>query len=137
MYRKFLANCKHVWQQLQLLAVLKDIAMSNNTQKPEWLDEFENLANDKLDSGSSCHQVHPIIENWYATLAEPPKSRDSVIQAMSCLSTELLTDMPDDIFEALFDNDLDYEVVIDWVQDILMVGRAFQDALANGNLDDL
>lgn len=137
MYRKFLANCKRVWQQLQLLTVLKDMAMSNNTQKPEWLDEFENLANDKLDSGSSCHQVHPIIENWYATLAEPPKSRDSVIQAMSCLSTELLTDMPDDIFEALFDNDLDYEVVIAWVQDILMVGRAFQDALANGNLDDL
>lgn len=137
MYKKFLVNCKRVWQQLQLLAVSKEAAMSNNTQRPEWLDEFENLANEQLEAGSSCHQVHPIIEQWYASLAEPPKSRDSVLQAMSCLSTELLTDMPDDIFEVLFDNELDYEAVVAWVQDILMIGRAFQDALSNGGLDDL
>lgn len=137
MYKKFLVKCKRVWQQLQRLAVSKEATMSNNTQRPEWLDEFENLANEQLETGSSCHQVHPIIEQWYASLAEPPPSRDSILQAMSCLSTELLTDMPDDIFEALFDNDLDYEAVVAWVQDILMIGRAFQDALTNGGLDDL
>ena len=32
---------------------------------------------------------------------EPPASRDSVIQAMSCLSTEILYDSPEDVLEAV------------------------------------
>lgn len=113
--------------------------MDKNDNKPNWLDEFENLANDQLETGSSCHQIHPIVENWYTKLLqeEPTMSRDSVLQAVSCLSTELVTDMPDEIFEALFNSDIDYEDVTFWIQQILMIGRAFQVSLDHGELDDL
>ena len=65
-------------------------------QEPDWLDEFEDLANRELGEGSSCEQVHPIVERWYheAMQPEPPASRDSVLQAMACLATEILYDAP-------------------------------------------
>lgn len=113
--------------------------MSKDVKRPKWLEEFEDLANERLESGSSCHQVHPIVEAWYNRLMQkaPPTSRDSVIQAISCLSTELITDMPENIFEALFNTDIDYEDIAAWIQEILIIGRAFQIALDNGDLDDL
>ena len=108
-------------------------------QRPEWLEEFEEMANERLDNGSACHQVHPIVENWYRKLLHqsPPPSRDSVLQAVSCLSTELVTDMPDSIFDALFNNETEYDDVTFWIQEMITVGRAFQIALDNGELDDL
>lgn len=115
--------------------------MNDSSQSPEdpnWLDEFEDLANRKLDYGSSCEQVHPIIERWFQKLMEtdPPESRASVEQAMSCLSTEVLNGLPDDLMEQLLDH-LTEDDLAAWVQHILLIGRAFESALHNGQLDDL
>jgi len=109
-----------------------------NKQRPDWLDEFEDLANTELGHGSACTQVHPIIANWYEEImaGDPPLSRDSVWQAMNCLTTELLTDMPAPLLEVL-DKDELAEDLADWVVEILLVGRALQAALESGRLDDL
>ncbi len=109
--------------------------MDEHNQRPKWLDEFEELANEQLGEGSSCRQVHPIIEAWYEQLmdGEPPGSRPSVLQAIACLSTEIILDMPEEL-------DLDEEDPQElsyWIQEILMIGRAFQIALDSGELDDL
>ncbi|MCB9436919.1 MAG: hypothetical protein H6673_07990 [Anaerolineales bacterium] len=121
-------------------------------KNPNWLEEFEELANTQLGEGSACKQIHPIIEGWYSRLmnGEPPQSRPSVMQAMACLSTEIMADMPEDLLEllGLEEDDTDSEALDDmdeaannelmfWVQEILMIGRAFQMALDSGELDDL
>jgi hypothetical protein len=106
--------------------------------EPEWLDEFQELANRELDDGSSCEQVHPVIEHWYHGLmqSEPPPSRDSVLQAMACLSTEILYDAPDDVLEAVLEH-VDEEALAGWIEYVLMIGRAFEISLKKGELDDL
>lgn len=121
-------------------------------KNPNWLEEFEELANTQLGEGSACKQIHPIIEVWYSRLmnGEPPQSRPSVMQAMACLSTEIMADMPEDLLEllGLEEDDTDSEALDEldeaannelmfWVQEILMIGRAFQMALDSGELDDL
>jgi hypothetical protein len=113
--------------------------MNEQPKRPKWLDEFENLANSQLASGSACSQIHPIVERWYQKLQtqDRPPSRDSVMQAISCLSTELIEEMPSEIFEAVSNNDLAYDQIAIWIQQILMVGRAFQLSLDRGELDDL
>lgn len=105
---------------------------------PNWLDEFEELANRELSEGPSCEQVHPVVERWYRGLMqhEPPASRDSVLQAMACLSTEILYDSPDDVLESVLQN-IDEEALSGWIEYVLMVGRAFEASLRNGELDDL
>jgi hypothetical protein len=105
---------------------------------PDWLDDFEELANRELADGSSCEQVHPVVERWYQRLMEqePPPSRDSVLQAMACLSTEILYDAPDDVLEEVLKH-LDEDVLVGWIEYILMIGRAFEIALHSGDLDDL
>lgn len=109
--------------------------MNEHNPRPNWLDEFEELANKQLGDGSSCRQVHPIIEAWYTQLmeGEPPESRASVLQAIACLSTEIILDMPE---ELNMDED-DTQELSYWIQEILMIGRAFQLALESGELDDL
>lgn len=104
---------------------------------PEWLKKFQELADEQLGHGSACEQVHPIIEQWYNDILaeDPPESRDSVLQAMACLSTELIMDAPDEVADML--EYLDEEEVSGWVQHILLVGRAMQIALDKGDLDDL
>jgi hypothetical protein len=111
---------------------------SPSPNEPDWLDEFEELADDQLGDGSACEQVHPIVEQWYADALEqePPESRDAVLQAMACLSTELIFDSPDGLMEALSEF-VDEDELALWVQHIVMVGRAFQIALDKGDLDDL
>lgn len=106
--------------------------------EPDWLDEFQDLANRELADGSSCDQVHPVIERWYRNLMqnEPPASRDSVLQAMACLSTEILYDSPEDVLEAVLEH-IDEEALVGWIEYVLMVGRAFEAALQKGELDDL
>ena len=106
--------------------------------EPEWLDEFEDLANRELGSGSSCAQIHPIIERWYAHLMEnePPESRASVIQAVACLATEVLYSAPDELLDQLTEA-VDEEDLALWVEHILLIGRAFEKALRSGDLDDL
>lgn len=103
-----------------------------------WLDEFQELANDQLDDGSSCEQVHPIIERWFTKLmeGEPPESRDSVAQAMACLATEVMYNTPEDFLEALMEN-VDEDDLVLWIEHLLLVGRAFEIALRKGELDDL
>jgi hypothetical protein len=107
-------------------------------QKPDWLEEFEELANAQLNDGSACDQVHPIVANWYAEVmtGDPPESRDSVWQALQCLTTEVMGDIPQVVAEALAERNVDEEMA-DWVTELLLVGRAFQIALDSGRLDDL
>ncbi len=106
--------------------------------KPEWLNEFEELANQQLEDGSSCEQVHPIIAQWYENLLQsaPPDSRDSVLQAMSCLTTEIMADIPDDVFTIMLKH-VDEDELAGWIEYVLMVGRAFEISLRKGDLDDL
>jgi hypothetical protein len=115
--------------------------MSDNPTSPndpKWLDEFEELANEELGDGSACEQVHPIVENWYSKLleGEPPTSRDSVIQAMACLATEILYDSPEDLVEAITEHVSEDELAT-FIEYVLMVGRAFEISLRSGDLDDL
>jgi hypothetical protein len=108
------------------------------TNEPNWLDEFEDMANDQLGEGSACEQVHPIIEKWYTDLldGEPPMSRDSVMQAMACLSTEIMIDSPEDLMNAVLEHVTEDEVAA-FIEYVLMVGRAFEISLRSGELDDL
>jgi hypothetical protein len=110
----------------------------NSTNEPNWLDEFEDMANRELGDGSACEQVHPIVEKWYNDLleGEPPASRDSVIQAMSCLSTEILYDSPEDMLEAVLKH-VSEDDLAGFIEYVLMVGRAFEISLQKGELDDL
>jgi len=108
-------------------------------QDPEWLEEFQLLANEQLNEGSACIQVHPIIEKWLEEVlaAEPPESRDSVWQAMACLTTEIIYRLtPEHILTVLQEN-FEEEEVATWLESIVLIGRAFQIALDNGRLDDL
>ncbi len=106
--------------------------------QPDWLDDFEELANRELADGSSCEQVHPIIERWYRQLMhrEAPASRDSVLQAMACLSTEILYDAPEEVLEEVLKH-VDEDALTSWIEYVLMIGRAFEGALHSGDLDDL
>lgn len=117
---------------------MNDYNDRNDQNEPEWLDEFRELADRELGSGSSCEQVHPIVQRWYERLLEqePPPARDSVLQAIACLSSEILADAPPDLFEKDTDK-VDDDQLAGWVEYILMVGRAFELALHNGELDDL
>ncbi|MBN1202105.1 MAG: hypothetical protein JXJ20_09640 [Anaerolineae bacterium] len=113
------------------------MSRKRDKKTPDWLEEFEDLANKQLPEGSSCAQVHPLIAAWYEEVMndDPPKSRDSVWQAMHCLTTEVLNDVPVEIVDALSGEISDQ--VADWVTELLLVGRAFQIALDSGRLDDL
>lgn len=112
--------------------------MDEKPNEPDWLDEFRELADRELGEGSSCEQVHPIVENWYQGLltTEPPLSRDSVLQAMACLSTEILYDAPEELVEEVLKH-VDEDTMAGWIEYILMIGRAFEIALQKGELDDL
>jgi hypothetical protein len=111
---------------------------SSSHDDPRWLDEFEDLANQELDDGSSCDQVHPVIERWFDDLmqSEPPPSRPSVAQAMACLSTEILNRSPEDLMDSLLQY-VDEDELAAWVEHVLLVGRAFEISLRKGDLDDL
>ncbi len=108
-------------------------------QHPDWLDEFEELANAELNEGSACAQVHPIMERWLEKLLaeDPPTSRDAVWQAMSCLTTEILYKLtPDSILDLLQEN-IEEEEIAAWLESVILIGRAFQISLQKGELDDL
>jgi hypothetical protein len=109
-----------------------------NSSQPDWLDEFEELANARLDQGSSCNQIHPIIAAWYKEVmaGEPPLSRNSVWQALHCLTTELLNNVPPFLSDMLAEHNTEEEFA-EWVTEVILVGRAFQMALDSGRLDDL
>ncbi|MCB9454504.1 MAG: hypothetical protein H6671_00795 [Anaerolineaceae bacterium] len=114
--------------------------MSEHTgaNDPKWLDEFEQLANEQLGHGSSCEQVHPIVEQWFNQLMneDPPESRDSVAQAMACLSTEILYTTPQQLRDILMQHITEDDLAL-WIEHVLLVGRAFEIALNDGKLDDL
>src|SRR5262249_13334664 len=110
---------------------------SSSHDDPRWLDEFEDLANRQLDDGSSCDQVHPIVEQWFDKLMEgdPPASRPSVAQALACLSTEIFNHSPEDLIEGILQH-IDEDELASWIEHILLVGRAFEISLRSGELDD-
>lgn len=108
---------------------------------PEWLEEFQDLANrelGELDEAASCEQVHPVIARWYEDLmqGEPPESRDSIAQAMACLSTEIINQIPDEAFEDLLEL-VDEDELAAWIEYVLMIGRAFENSLRKGDFDDI
>ena len=105
---------------------------------PQWLDEFEDLANRQLDDGSSCDQVHPIVESWFdkTMQEEPPITRPSVAQAMACLSTEVINNSPDGLVDSLLQH-MDEDELTAWIEHVLLVGRAFEISLREGDFDDL
>ena len=105
---------------------------------PEWLKRIEEFANAQLGTGSSCEQVHPIVARWFEKLMDndPPESRDSVVQAISCLATEVMFNSPDNLIDPLLEH-VDEDEVALWIEQILLVGRAFEIALRSGDLDDL
>ena len=107
-------------------------------ESPDWLRPIEDLANEQLGEGSACDQVHPIVARWFEGLmqGEPPLSRDAVQQAVSCLATEVYYSTPEEVAEAL-ENALEEEDIILWVEQILLIGRAFESGLRKGELDDL
>jgi hypothetical protein len=106
--------------------------------RPDWLEEFEELANERLNHGSSCDQVHPIVERWFDQLLdrEPPILRDSIWQALSCLSSEVMVNSPADIIEPVLET-LHEDDAAEWVETILLIGMAFQRGMDRGELDDL
>jgi hypothetical protein len=111
----------------------------DNTHDPDWLEEFQALANNELSDGSACAQVHPIVERWLDELLEgdPPESRDSVWQALSCLTTEVIYKLtPENILDLLQEH-FEEDEIATWLESVLLVGRAFQIALNEGRLDDL
>jgi hypothetical protein len=103
-----------------------------------WLDEFETMAEKELHQGSACKQIHPIVEGWLEEWLDSdlPEPRSSVSQALACLATEIMSNAPDSVLNALTEN-CEEDEVFQWIQGILITGQAFQDALKNGRLDDL
>ncbi|MBW4439020.1 MAG: hypothetical protein KME04_17920 [Pleurocapsa minor GSE-CHR-MK-17-07R] len=109
----------------------------NSSDGPDWLDEFRDLANRQLEDGSSCEQVHPIVARWFEKLMQrdPPESRDSVLQAMSCLATEIIASAPEDMIDQVDEEEED--ALAGFIEYVLMIGRAFEISLRSGELDDL
>ncbi len=103
-----------------------------------WLDDFEQMADEELGDGSACEQIHPIVERWLQEWLEGdiPAPRSSVSQALACLATEIVNNAPEQVLSTLTEH-CDEEEVMQWIQNILMTGQAFQEALDNGRLDDL
>jgi len=109
---------------------------------PHWMDDLQEFADKMLgdlEDASACDQVHPIIANWYDNELEkePPQSRPAVWQALACLSTEILMDAENDEALAPLLDVVDEDALAMWVEHILMVGRAMEISLNNGELDDL
>jgi hypothetical protein len=119
-----------------------------NNEDPHWLEDIQELANKllgSLEDGSACDQVHPVIARWYDSIQaemaemedESLEDRPSVWQAVSCLATEIMHDAEaDESLAAMFDV-VDEDMIGMWVEYILMVGRAMETSLHNGDLDDL
>ena len=103
-----------------------------------WLNEFEQMADDKLGDGSACEQVHPIVERWLQEWLESdvPAPRSSVSQALACLATEIINNTPEHILDVLMEH-CEEDDIFQWVQSILITGQAFGSALNSGRLDDL
>lgn len=116
-----------------------------NSEDPKWMDEIQELANKMLgvpENGSACEQVHPLIARWYDdTLMkmdeEPLEDRPAVWQAVSCLATEIMLDAEfDESLEPLFEM-IDEDMLGMWIEQILLIGRAMEASLRDGDLDDL
>jgi hypothetical protein len=115
--------------------------MASRKSKLDWLEEFERLADEVLSGrklSPPLEHIQPRIKAWYeATLDQDhPDERPTLSQALACLATEIMTDMPTSLFEALVDK-VEDDTVADWILDILMLGRAFEKAVQNGTLDEL
>ena len=103
-----------------------------------WLNEFEQMADETLGDGSACEQIHPIVEKWLQDWLESeiPTPRSSVSQAVACLATEIINNAPENLVNVLLEH-CDEDDVLQWIQGILYTGQAFNEALTNGRLDDL
>jgi hypothetical protein len=104
----------------------------------DWFEEFSRMADRRLGEGSSCAQIHPVIERWFLGWLQKDMGpmRGSVAQALACLSTEVLNIAPKPVLDALLEH-CDEDEVARWIQHVLATGKAFQAALDSGELDDL
>lgn len=118
---------------------------ANNSEEPKWMEDIQDLANEVLgapENGSACDQVHPVIAEWYDHAldkmeTEAVEDRPAVWQAVSCLATELMLEAEvDETLAPMFDA-VDEDMLGMWIEHILMVGRAMEASLQNGELDDL
>ena len=115
---------------------------SPEENQPDWMDDIQDHADrvlGELDSGTAYDQVHPVIASWYddELEKEPPESRPAVWQAVACLATEIMMDAENDDSLAPLLESADDEAVAMWIEHILLVGRAMEISLRNGDLDDL
>ena len=116
-------------------AYLRGIIYRDIGEKEKAIADFEYCLN-FLESDSVWRKN---IEKWLDELldGEPPNSRDSVWQAMACLTTETIYKAtPENILEMLQEHFSEDEIAA-WLENVLLIGRAFQIALDSGRLDDL
>ena len=106
----------------------------------DWLTGFNDLANKRLNEQPEVRSLFPTIEEWFSSQhSNSVETIDSPIQkAVACLSTEVIFSMPDELRE-LFDfrHAQDEEKLVEWIQRILNIGRAFQESLDWGEFSDL
>jgi len=55
---------------------------------------------------------------------------------MACLATEILNNSPEYLVEPVVDEVGEDELAV-WIEQILLIGRAFEIALRSGEFDDL
>jgi len=112
------------------------------SNKLDWLDEFEHLANDILSESPTCDHavIERAVKTWYETILNEDylmPAKQATTAAVASLATEVLTDMPQCVYNKLQDDSSTPELVT-WVQEILMLGRCLEHALHTKqlNLDD-
>lgn len=113
-----------------------------NADDPQWMRDLQDMAERKLGElgeYSSCEQVHPVIARWYdqELAKDPPPARDAIWQAISCLASEMVLDAEGDDELKPLTKSIDEDLLYEWVEHILTVGRALQIAIDKGELDDL
>ena len=106
----------------------------------DWRSEINDLAKEKLSVHTHYSELFEHIEQWYTHNAKQPvEAADSPIQqALICLSTEALMAMPQEV-KNLFDftKEENEEILINWLRQILNLGRSFEDSIQTGEFDNL
>jgi len=110
---------------------------NNGMSLEDWVNSLFSQPSKPVEP-SSCRQVHPIIAAWLSDWLSrtPPQARPSIQQAIACLSAEVLVVTPPGL-RKLFLEQCDADEVSEWIQDLLVIGQAFQRALDRGQFDDL
>ncbi|HLA43544.1 MAG TPA: hypothetical protein VJZ27_08925 [Aggregatilineales bacterium] len=113
---------------------------NHHNNRLAWLEAFESLANDVLsaEEDATAAQIQILVKNWYENtqFQENPETDETIQQAMLCLTSEVMADIPERFFQVLSQT-VDDEEVSRWIYSILMMGRFFEQSLQEGRLNDL